>query len=94
MTYISVVSYVKGYHVYKNLWTPHLQEQVHGGIEHNNSMDKYAVAVKKDGKNSRASTIKENGKLTKTIFHLLWADQYGKYGDQIENSGKKTLKFI
>ena len=35
-----------------------LQEQVHRGIEHNNSMDKYAAAVKKDWKNSWASTIK------------------------------------
>ena len=28
-----------------------LQKPVHRGIEHNNSMDKYPTAVKKDGKN-------------------------------------------
>ena len=65
MTYISVV---KGYRVYKNLWTPRLQEQVQGGIEHNNSMDKYAAAVKKDGKNSWASTIKGKRKIYKNDF--------------------------
>ena len=45
-----------------------LQEQVHRGIEHNNSMDKYAGAVKKDGKNSWASTIKRKWKIYKNDF--------------------------
>ena len=57
MTYIDVISYIKGC-----VWTPLLQEQLHGEIEPNNSVDKYAVAVKKDLRNSWASTIKEKMK--------------------------------
>ena len=45
-----ILSYVKGYHVYKNVWTSCLQEQVQGETETNNGVDKYAVAVKNDGK--------------------------------------------
>ena len=48
VTYIDVVSYVKGYHVYKNVWIPRLQEQMLGEIEPNNPVDKYPVAVKRD----------------------------------------------
>ena len=49
MTYIDVISYLKGYHVYKNVWTLRLQEQVHGEIKPNNPVDKYVVALQKDG---------------------------------------------
>ena len=45
-----VLSYVKGYHVYENVWTSCLEEQVQGETETNNGVDKYAVAVKNDGK--------------------------------------------
>ena len=65
--YIDVISYVKGYHVYKNVWVPRLQEQVHGEIEPNNHVDQYAVLLKK-WKNSWASTIKENWKICKNNF--------------------------
>ena len=44
-----VLSYVKGYHVYKNVWTSRLQDQVQGETEPNNGVDKYAVAVKNNG---------------------------------------------
>ena len=51
MTSTDIVSNIKGYHVYKSVWTPTLQEQVCGEIEpHNNPVDKYAVTVKKDEK--------------------------------------------
>ena len=47
--YNDVLSYVKGYHVYKNVWTSRLQDQVQGETEPNNGVDKYAVAVKNNG---------------------------------------------
>ena len=47
--YNDVLSYVKGYHVYKNVWTSRLQGQVQGEAEPNNGVDKYAVAVKNNG---------------------------------------------
>ena len=76
MTYIDVISCDKGYHVYKNVWKPRLQEQAYGEIEPNNPVDKYVVVVKKDGKNSWASTTKKKWKICMNDF--LRADLYGK----------------
>lgn len=39
-TSIDIVSHIKGYHVYKSVWTPVLQEKVYGEIEPNNPVDK------------------------------------------------------
>ena len=78
LTSTNIVSYIKGYHVYKSVWTPALEEQVHGEIEPNNPVDKYAVAVKKDEKVVGHLPLGENGKFAKTIFYFLRADPYGK----------------
>ena len=77
-TSIDIVSHIKGYHVYKSVWTPVLQEKVYGEIEPNNPVDKYAVAVKKDGKVVGHLPLGENGKFAKTIFYFLRADPNGK----------------
>ena len=45
VTSIDIVSIIKGYHVYKSVWTPTLQEQVYGEIEPHSPVNKYAVAV-------------------------------------------------
>ena len=45
--YSDVISYAKGYHVYKNVQTSGLQEQVHGEIGPSNLVNKNVVAVKK-----------------------------------------------
>ena len=50
MTSTDIVSNITGYHVYKSVWTPTLQEQVYGEIAPHNPVDKNAVAVKKDEK--------------------------------------------
>ena len=41
-------SYIKGYHEYRKIWTPFLQEELSGEMELANPVDKYAVAVKKN----------------------------------------------
>ena len=71
VTSIDIVSNIKAYHVYKSVWTPTLQEQVHGEIEPHNPVDKYAVAVKMDEKVIRHLPLGENGKFAKTSFYLL-----------------------
>ena len=78
VTSTDIVSNIKGYHVFKSVWTPTLQEQVHGEIEPHNPVDKYAVAVKKDEKVVGHLPLGENGKFAKTIFYFLRADPYGK----------------
>ena len=79
VTSTDVVSNIKGYHVYKSVWTPTLQEQMYGEIEPHNPVDKYAVAVKKDEKVIGHLPLGENGKFAKTIFYFLRADPYAKY---------------
>ena len=43
-----MVSYLKGYHVYKTLWNPLIAECLSCEREPDNPMDKYAVCVKKE----------------------------------------------
>ena len=66
VTYNDVISFVKGYRVYKNVWKPRLQEKRHGEIEQNNPLDKYTVTIKIDRK--IVSTIKEKRKICKDDF--------------------------
>ena len=72
-----IVSNIKGYHVYKSVWTPTLKEQVYGEIEPHTPVDKYAVTIKKDEKVLGHLPLGENGKFGKTIFYFLRADPYG-----------------
>ena len=44
------VSYVKGYHMYKRVWTPISNEVLQTCRESENPTDKYAVCALKDGK--------------------------------------------
>ena len=78
VTSTDIISNIKGYHVYKSVSTPTLQEQVYGEIEPRKPVDKYAVAVKKDEKVVGHLPLGENGKFAKTIFYFLRADPYGK----------------
>ena len=78
VTFTDIVCNIKGYHVYKSLWTPTLQEQVYGEVEPHNPVDKYAVAVKKDEVVVGHLPLGGNGKFAKTIFYFLRADPYGK----------------
>ena len=78
VTSIDIVPNIKGYHVYKSVWTSTLQEQVYGEIEPHNPVAKYAVAVKKDEKVIVHLPLGENGKFAKTIFYFLHTDHYAK----------------
>ena len=68
VTSIDIASNIKGYHIYKSVWTPTLQEQVYGEIEPHNPVDKYAVAVKKDEKVIGHLPLGENGKFAKSFL--------------------------
>ena len=46
-TYNDVISYVKCCHIYKNVWTPRLQEQLHGDIEQNNPVASMLLLLKR-----------------------------------------------
>ena len=42
--------YVKGHHVYKDIWTPEIGVSLDVQIELNNPLDKYSVCIRKSGK--------------------------------------------
>ena len=41
-------SFIRGYHIYKDTWTPTIGEELNCEVEPNNKFDKYAVCVKND----------------------------------------------
>ena len=65
---------VKGY-VYKNIWKPTVSEELETEREADNSMDKYAVCVKKNTSIVGHLPLGKNGKFAKMIFYFLRADQ-------------------
>ena len=49
VTSLEVQSYVRGYHVYKDIWNPRIGEVLPLEREPNNSEDRFAVALKRTG---------------------------------------------
>ena len=70
-----MVSYVKGYHIYKTLWNPLIEEFLSCEREPDNPMDKYAVCVKKENKIVGHFPLGKSVKFSKTIFYFLRADE-------------------
>ena len=68
-------TYVKGYHVYKNIWEPIVNEELEAGMEPDNAMDKYAVCVKRNTSIVGHLPLDKNRKLAKMISYFLRADQ-------------------
>ena len=67
--------YIKGYHVYKNIWKPTVNEEFENEMEADNVMDKCAVCVKKNTSIVGHLPLGKNGKFAKMIFYFLRADQ-------------------
>ena len=70
-----MVSYVKGYHVYKTLWNPLIGEFLWCDREPDDPMDKYALCVKKENKIKGHLPLGKSHKFAKTIFYFLRADE-------------------
>ena len=68
-------TYVKGYHVYKNIWKPTVSEELETEMDPDNVMDKYAVCVKKNTSILGHLPLGKNGKSAKMIFYFLRAHQ-------------------
>ena len=69
------ISYVKGYHAYKDLWIPVKGEYLRCEREPDNVMDKYAVCVKKENVIVRHLLLGKSGKFAKTISYFLRVDE-------------------
>ena len=71
--------YVKGHHVYKDIWTPELGETLVAQIEpNNNPVDKYIVCTQKFRKVAEHLKKGASGRFPKTIFFFLKGDPYSR----------------
>ena len=68
-------TYVKGYHVYKNIWKPTVKKELETEMEPDNVMNKHAVCVKKNTSIVGHLPLGKNRKFAKMIFYFLRADQ-------------------
>ena len=68
-------TYVKGYHVYKNIWKPIVNNELEIEVELDNVMDEYAVCVRKNTSIVGHLPLGKNRKFAKMISYFLRADQ-------------------
>uniref|UniRef100_A0A1X7USE7 HIRAN domain-containing protein n=1 Tax=Amphimedon queenslandica TaxID=400682 RepID=A0A1X7USE7_AMPQE len=57
MSAFSMDSVVRGYHIYKEIWTPYFGENLSGVAEPSNIHDPYAVAMKRSSDNATVGHI-------------------------------------
>ena len=68
-------SFIKGYHVYQEVWSPELHEMLSSVPEPRNIVDKYAVSVQRDDEVVGHLMKGKSGRFAKTIFYFLRADK-------------------
>ena len=68
---------MKGHQECKNIWTPKIGEILSTEREPGDLVDKYAVCVKKENEIVGYLPLGKDGKLAKTVFYFLRADEYG-----------------
>ena len=68
-------SFIKGYHVYQDVWSPELQEMLSAVPEPRNIVEKYAVSVQRDDEVVGHLMKGKSGRFAKTIFYFLRADK-------------------
>lgn len=71
---LSLSSYIRGYHEYKDLWTPHLGQSLATKAETINPLDRFAVAVLLDDDVVGHLPKGRLGRYAKTISYFLQAD--------------------
>ena len=69
-THFEIDSFVKGYHGYKNVWTPKIGETLSTEREPGNLVDKYAVCVKKNNEIVGHLQLEKDRKFAKTVFYF------------------------
>ena len=70
-TNVDVDSFVKGYPEYKSIWTLKIGEILSTAREPGNSVDNYAVCVKKEKEIVGHLPLGKDGKFAKTVFYFL-----------------------
>ena len=76
ITSMDLETFIKGHHIYKNIWTPQLDELLEVSTEPDNPVDKFAV--EKEPKYCGASKKWQNWKICKDFAFFLRSDPYSK----------------
>ena len=76
ITTLDLETFNKGYHVYKDIWTPKQGEQLDVLMEPDNRMDKFAVCVKINEKIVGHLKKGTSGRFANVIFYFLRSDAY------------------
>ena len=71
IVFYNLDSFIKGYHVYQDIWSPKLLEEKDSASEPNNIVDKYVVCVLRTGKVVGHLMKGECGRFAKIIFYFL-----------------------
>ena len=71
-------SFVKGYHAYKDLWKPFINEELTTAMEPDNVVDKHAVCVKKNNVIVGHLPLDKDGRFAKMILYFLREDRYAE----------------
>ena len=87
ITTLDLETFIKGHHVYKDIWTPKQGKQLGVSMEPDNQMDKFAVCVKIIEKIVGHLKKGTSGRFTKTIFYFLRSDAYSSAWAKV--TGKK-----
>ena len=73
---VELISFVMGFHEYKNIWTPAENETLNTCMEPENKIDKFAVAVVGGRGEVVGHLMKgKTGRFAKTVFYFLRASQ-------------------
>ena len=70
-------SYIKGFHEYKEIWTPTMEQALKAIPEPKNVVDKYAVCVMLGDEIVGHLKKGRTGRFAKTVFYFLRADEKG-----------------
>ena len=75
-TSLELKTYIKGHHVYKEVWTPEVGDKLKVLMEPENCVDKFAVCVEKDIRQWLLIWKGYSEKFAKTIYYFLRSDTY------------------
>ena len=78
ITTLDLETFIKGHHVYKDIWTPKQGEQLDVLMEPDNRMDKFAVCMKINEKIVGHLKKGTSERFAKTIFYFLRSDAYSR----------------
>ena len=76
ITTLDLKTFIKGHHVYKDIWTPKQGEQLDVVMVPDNRMDKFAVCVKINEKIAGHLMKGTSGRFAKTVSYFLHNDAY------------------